>query len=347
NWHRLINNPVVIDCLDSSLSNYKSEINCGRFLERFTQTPYIYHFTHLFNAVEIIKSRKIMSRNKAEGKFANAAGNLVDRRSTAHAFARFYYRPQTPTQFYNECLGMDAESGYWKEWRYWDGEWITNRKWQTYYPQACKLGLPKCPMPVFFKFDLEEVISKMQDKCYYSTGNMQTNWANVLKITNEPNGLNTKYVYSTIEDGLEYYKEFSQQEFLVLDEFDFSDLQSFEIICFDGAQAKILKNKLVGDKIVDKITIDDRLDVFHRNNRQIQISDKGDAIAISANYRGDAHFVFKCSDKSIVNTQHTEVLKESDDTISVYPKIEFAKTDLPVEVHFVDERNRDWIVYKN
>ena len=347
NWHHLRNNPVVIDRLDNYLSKYKAEFNCSIFIERFTQTPYIYHFTHLFNAVEIIKSRKIMSRNKAEGKFANAAGNLVDRRSTAHAFARFYYRPQTPTQFYNECLGMDAESGYWKEWRYWDGEWITNRKWQTYYPQACKLGLPKCPMPVFFKFDLEEVISKMQDKCYYSTGNMQTNWANVLKITNEPNGLNTKYVYSTIEDGLEYYKEFSQQEFLVLDEFDFSDLQSFEIICFDGAQAKILKNQLVGDKIVDKITIDGRLDVFHRNNRQIQISDQGDAIAISANYRGDAHFVFKCSDKSIVNTQHTEVLKESVDTISVYPKIEFAKTDLPVEVHFVDERNRDWVVYKN
>ena len=96
-----------------------------------------------------------MSRNKAEGFFADAAGSNVHRRDTAHKYARFYFRPQTPTQFYNECLGMDYTMG-------------------KYYNRALGLNLPKCPMPVFFKFNLNEVIMKMSDKCYYSTGNMQT-----------------------------------------------------------------------------------------------------------------------------------------------------------------------------
>lgn len=29
-------------------------------------------------------------------------------------------------------------------------------------------GLPMCPMPVFFKFDLQEVLAKHPDLCYYS-----------------------------------------------------------------------------------------------------------------------------------------------------------------------------------
>jgi hypothetical protein len=51
--------------------------------------------------VEIIKNRKIQSRNKAKIK-GDAAGNVVHRRGDAHDYARFYFRPHTPTQFYNE-----------------------------------------------------------------------------------------------------------------------------------------------------------------------------------------------------------------------------------------------------
>ena len=174
-WQKLKENPQVIERLHTTLRKYEAEFNSITFLERFQHTtPYIYHFTHLFNAIDIIKSRKILSRHKAEGQFSNAAGNLVARRSTAHDYARFYFRPQTPTQFYNECLGLDSQSGYLKTWKYWDGHWIQCSKWKTYYPQARNLGLPKCPIPVFFKFELKEVMMKMLDKCFYSTGNMQT-----------------------------------------------------------------------------------------------------------------------------------------------------------------------------
>lgn len=357
NWRILRRNPSVIDRLDDVLKKFIAEFNCADFVDNFPQTPYIYHFTHLFNAIDIIKSRKILSRNRAEGHFSNAAGNLVDRRSTAHNYARFYYRPQTPTQFYNECLGWDS---------------TLQTSWgKSYYPQALNLGLPKCPMPVFFKFDLEEVVSKMSDKCCYSTGNMQTNWASVIKIVDNPNRIMTEFLYNNISDAYEmafyyddkdgkfkfdkkahimylnYIREQSQQEFLVWDELDFSDLNSLEIICYDKEQADILKSQLDGDSIIDRITTDKNNDVFHRNNRKLNIWNNGDTLMISSDYQGDGCFELKTTDKHIVIIDGTTVIKETADTITAYPNVEFSKTSVPLEVHFVDERNRDWLIYKN
>ncbi|MBK7887252.1 MAG: DUF4433 domain-containing protein [Bacteroidetes bacterium] len=127
--------------------------------------------------MEIIKNKKILSRNKAIG-FADAAGAVVGRRHTAHEFARFYFRPQTPTQFYNECLGLDIND--------------------KYYESALRLGLPKCPIPVFFRFNLQEVLLKLRDKCYMSNGNMQTNWAVVKPVLQMLSKFNFSDVYSTI-----------------------------------------------------------------------------------------------------------------------------------------------------
>lgn len=331
NWQILRKNPLV-DKLSDALKKYVIELNCADFVDRFPREPYIYHFTHLFNAIDIIKSRKIKSRNRAEGQFSNAAGNLVNRRNEAHNYARFYYRPQTPTQFYTECLGWDS--------------YLRTSWGKSYYTQARNLGLPKCPMPVFFKFDLAEVISKFPDICYYSTGNMQTNWASIKKVSDNPNGLNTTYVYSTIQDGFDTYKKYSQQEFLILDEFDFSELHSFEIICFDEEQEEILKNQLKGDAIVEKITVGG-YDIFHRSNRQIRITDNGDVVSITSDYQENACFKLITTDKHIISIAGTKVLNEAANTITAYPNIEFSKTNNPVEVHFIDEKNRDWMIYKN
>lgn len=98
-------------------------------------------------------------------------------------------------------------------------------------------------MPVFFKFELKEVMMKMLDKCFYSTGNMQTNWARVEKVRENPYSLNTEHLYSTVSD-FENYKQYSQQEFLVEEEFDFSTLDSFEIICYNDEYANLLKTQL-------------------------------------------------------------------------------------------------------
>jgi len=344
-WAELRKNAQIIDRLDTTLLKYQTEFNCVDFLERFRyKTPYIYHFTHLFNAIEIIKSRKILSRNKAEGQFANAAGNLVDRRDEAHNFARFYFRPQTPTQFYNECLGMDSESGYWKTWYYY-GE---HRKWKTYYQQAYNLGLPKCPMPVFFKFDLKEVIMKMSDKCFYSTGNMQTNWARIEKVSENPNAINTEHLYSTVSD-FENYKQYSQQEFLVEEEFDFSTLDSFEIICYNDEYANLLKAQLGNDPICEKIN-SKGWDIFHRGNRELDIRESETEVIISSEYKDNAYLSIR--GEGLLNIQilnPNNIQKETATEILVYPEIRFTKTEQPVEVRFVDLAigKREWLIYKN
>lgn len=343
-WQSLKNNSQIKERLNTTLQKYKAEFNSVNFLERFDRTPCIYHFTHLFNAIDIIKSRKILSRNKAEGYFANSAGNLVARRSTAHNFARFYFRPQTPTQFYNECLGMDSESGYWKTW-YYQGE---HRKWKTYYPQARNLGLPKCPIPVFFKFDLKEVLMKMYDKCFYSTGNMQTNWARVEKVSENPNDINTEHLYSSVSD-FENYKQYSQQELLVEEEFDFSILDSLEIICYNEGYVNLLKTQLGDDPICEKIT-SNGWDVFHRENRKLNFHETETEIHISSEYKDDAYISIQgqgLHDIQVLNPNN--IKKETANEILAYPEIRFIKTNKPIEVHFVDLSigKREWLIYKN
>lgn len=106
-------------------------------------------FSHIDNAVEIIKNRKIQSRNKATIK-GDAAGNVVHLRNDAHDYARFYFRPHTPTQFYNEFLGKNTSDGY-------DSK---NYGWVSWYEKARGLGFPKCPIPIFFRFSLQEVLFK-------------------------------------------------------------------------------------------------------------------------------------------------------------------------------------------
>lgn len=349
-WSRLRHNSQIVDHLSDSLSKYKAEFNCSTFVEQFDRVPYIYHFTHMFpNAVDIIKSRRILCRNKSNGHFANAAGNNVHRRATAHDFARFYYRPQTPTQFYNECLGMDKDSGYygWKFMGYdYNGRKIWDQAWKSYYPQALQLGLPKCPMPVFFKFSLEEVIAKMPDKCYYSTGNLQTDWADVVKVAECPTRLNVDHIYSTIKDGVEIYKQYSQQEFLIKDFFDFSRLNSFEIICYDEEQAELLKAQLVGDPICEKIT-SNGWDIYHRNNRELRITEDDLSISFLSEYHnGNASFKISgngLKDATILNPD--DIHRETDTYITSYPRLTLKKPLKDIEISFVDERSREWVVY--
>lgn len=345
-WQFLRHNPKIIDKLESTLSKYQAELNCIEFLEKFDRRPYIYHYAHLFNAIGIINERKIFSRQKGDGKFENSAGNLVARRDTAHNFARFYFRPQTPTQFYNECLGHDSSSGYLKTWQYWDGDWIRCSKWKTYYPQARNFGLPKCPMPVFFKFDLKEVLFKVAQKCYYSTGNMQTNWARVEKVSTNPNSLNTDYLYSTVDD-YQNYKQYSQQEFLVEEELDFSELNSFEIICYDNEQVKLLK-EFIGENnpICTKIHSDES-DIYHRGNRELRIETDEESVYICSDYQDSAYFSISHKNNLKIEIIEGSILREDAGQIIAYPHIKFSKSVKDIEVRFFDETNRNWLIYKS
>ena len=355
-WQNLSKNIYVKNCIGNISEKYNAQFNIVTFLEQLEnvgETPCIYHFTHLFNAIDIIKKRKILSRNEATGEFSNAAGKLIDRRKTAYDYARFYFRPQTPTQFYNECLGKDHGDDY--------------------YQQALKLGLPKCPMPVFFVFNLKEVLMKIPQKCFYSTGNMQTNWAQVEKIIDNPNKLNTECLYYDAKDVIKYakenaigydsidfnkhitefyskYKTYSQQEFLIENEFDFSILQSFEIICYNKEQAELLKSFLGDDIICEKISSSDSGQVFHKKNRQIFMKESNKELLFSSNYNNNAYLSIRGEGiKNIEILNPKDIQKETIDEIIIYPEIKIIKTIEPIEIYFVDNtlEKREWLIYKN
>lgn len=316
----------------------------------------VYHFTHITNALEIINSQKILSRNKASG-FSDAAGSVVGRRHTAHNFARFYFRPRTPTQFYNECLGKDTNSGKngWTKNSY--GEWV--EVWKSDFPKAKNLGLPKCPIPVFFQFDLQEVIIKMADKCYASNGNMQTNWAKVYPLKEIISTFNFEDVYSSInntsDNDWRTYINHSQQEFLIKDFFDFSELQKFKII----VRTKSDRMQLLGlldenDPIRSKIVVDSsETSIFHNENRRIDYSIKDKIVTISSDYEGDGFakglFELEIENSTMYKIKSGNVVSKKDNTIYFYPNIEidFEEDSFCFITKFHDKvTNKSWEIIK-
>lgn len=298
---------------------------------------YIYHFTHIQNATKIIQSQTILSRNKAHD-IADAAGTVVQRRGTSHDYARFYYRPQTPTQYYNECLGADID--------------LRN------FDQAQKLGLPKCPIPVFFRFNLQEVLLTMKDKCYISNGNMQTNWAKENPISQMMSSFTFKDLYSTIFDTSDNdwrtYIRYSQQEFLVKDHFDFSNLRDVQIIVRSNEDRDQLKALLERDEFARKIIVDNpSIDVFHYGNKKIEYSYRDGILSVNTDYKGDGihhgeiHLdFFSETPYDIINGQVINII---DKRIVAYPGL---TVKIPESASFQllfhdDRKDESWQIFTN
>lgn len=363
-WKTLFENPAIIEKEEFYKKAFKSQVNGMKFLERFPiESPKIYHFAHLFNAVNILKDRKILSRKRAQGHFENSAGSNVHRRDTAHSFARFYYRPQSPTQYYNEGLGVDSHMSKLR-YRLVGYTDYGKKIWDEYeecpttkYYRAKRLDSPKCPMPVFFELDLQEVINQNIDKCFYSTGNMQKDNSSVIKLSDDPYKLNTEKVYSTIADGIDMYKAYSQQEFLIKDHLDFSKLHKIRIICFNDEQANILKEILGDDAICSKITTDTStscyIDVFHRENRGIQLYETEDFVRVSTDYEDAYALEVDCKDIDslhILENEKNNITSINGSKIQAQHSIAFYKSATPVTVRFVDLEDfgkRSWLLYSN
>jgi hypothetical protein len=313
----LENNPTIDYETSLYIEKYLSENIHKRFVYNLKKqhsnwAGYVYHFTHLTNALEIIKNRQITSRNIAlKGtKFSDAAGSVVNRRHDAHDYARFYFRPQTPTQFYNECLGKD---------------YLSDK-----YDQALNLGLPKCPIPVFFKFSIDEIFKNQFDKCFISNGNLQTNWARIGTVSEMYNLFDFDDVYSTIQttsDGdWRTYINKSQQEFLVRDQFDFLDINNYEILVRNQSDLFQLKHLLKDyPDVIQKIRIagyDD--DIYLNNNKEIEYNINGNSVTVSTDYCGNGirsgYFEMEIGNRTY-KINSGQVLSRSENIIRFYPSI--------------------------
>lgn len=343
NWLNLKANKRVEELLGSYVTDEINKNASLNFIDKIEQQwsewkGSIYHFSHIDNAVEIIKNRKIQSRNKANIK-GDAAGNVVHRKGDAHNYARFYFRPQTPTQFYNEFLGKNTTDGY-----------ETHGNWISWYDKARGLGFPKCPIPIFFRFSIKEVLFKYENKCCVSNGNMQADSTQFNSIEKMLDKFNFDYLYSNMSYDKEHnrkYMNYSQQEFLVKDELSFSNIFEFEIICPSEADRTLLINLLGNEHkdIFSKIVVDRRY--YNNENPRVRIEEEDSELHISTNFSGEGYFVLNgTSDIKEMKILVGDVTKTSKDKIIFKSNISLGNVKQNLQLNFIDESNRSWFVYQ-
>lgn len=364
-WSELFNNMKVREHIKNFEQIYKYRSGYVTFLnklQRKRRNPKVYHFSHLFNAIDIIRSKRILSRDRALElgllKF-DSAGSVISRSLAAHKYARFYFRPCTPTQYYNEALGADSQLG----------EYNKRGEWRSKYPSAFNLGLPKCPVPVFFRFDLEEILSSMGPNCYYSDRNMQSDCPHIYPVREKPEMLVVEHLYSTMQGAfmkatagggydrelhlyeMDLVKMYSQQEFLVEKEFDFSKLKNYEIICYDKHYAELLKSLIGDDSICDRITYISNEELFERENRSIDFISTDTYTMITSDFRDEHYYVVKSPNLKDIEfaIDSDSVISESPNEIKLRNKVKWSSTLLPLQVFFVDPnaRTKEWLIYEN
>lgn len=330
NWTALKENKRVEELLGSYVADELNKNATLNFIDKIEQQRSkwkgsIYHFSHIDNAVEIIKNRKIQSRNRAKIQ-GDAAGNVVHRRGDAHDYARFYFRPQTPTQFYNEFLGKNQTD--------------------KFFEKARNLGFPKCPIPIFFRFSLKEVLFKNEKKCCVSNGNMQKNATQFKPVDQMLDKFNFQYLYSDIEDDLENYMNYSQQEFLVKDELSFQDLFDFEIVCSSESDRTLLIN-LIGNEhkgIISKIIVDRSF--YNNENPRVRIEEEDSELHVSTDFNGNGYFVLNVNnDIKEIEIISGNVSKIEKDKIIFNSYVSLGNVKQKIQLNFIDESNRNWFIY--
>jgi hypothetical protein len=274
---------------------------------------FVYHFTHLENALNIIKDRKILPRNKAT--FKNSAGNSFINTTLDEIknFTRFYFRPLTPTQYYNEGLGRETKAG----------------------------DLPQCPVMIFFKFDLKEVLEKKENQCYVSNGNLRhyptTKFGNNFEFLKSFNFKNLYCKYGECDHWS--FINASQQEFIVKDEFDFSDIENFQIICRTEFDKEVLLN-LIGanNPIIDKILVDQSY--YYQYNSFVEVESEEHILKVKIPYRGKAESIKIISTKKI----DSYIIN---DTIKSQKSVELETSyDGVYKIYYLNETTRqDWLIY--
>jgi hypothetical protein len=183
---------------------------------------YVYHHTHLENAVSILRDRSLKCRNNlSANSFKDSAARHVIQttRNPVKNYARFYFRPLTPTQYCNENLGLTD---------------LSNR----YGNQ------PMCPVPIIFRIALKAILSIENIQWKVSLGNManpQTEFDNTMNIVQK---FDFQCVYADIRT--ERGKYSSQQEFLIKSQLNFDQLKDEDItIIFQDENARYSLKRMI------------------------------------------------------------------------------------------------------
>lgn len=205
---------------------------------------YIYHFSHIENAVKILNENSLKSRSHAEFKDSASQGVISQTDEAKKQFARFYFRPHTPTQYYVENLGQGSKT-------------IESLGEETV-----------CPVPVFFKIPIEQVLNQI-DQWQVSLGSMAVPSMKYGAEKEIIEHFDFDGLYQTREDlGFERYKVAAHQEFLVPKQLPLEGLD-VELVVQNEWSMATLKTLLGSSDWKKKVKIDKEL--FLNKNSQLQI----------------------------------------------------------------------------
>jgi len=116
-----------------------------RRTERRVWPQYAFHYTDLRNAVRILETNSLLSRQQLEsmGALPVSSGSnevLAWTETWIKDCVRFYFRPKTPTQYYAEGVKSQV------------------------FLKTSKFPDAHCPVPVFFLFDLADLLCMQETK---------------------------------------------------------------------------------------------------------------------------------------------------------------------------------------
>lgn len=182
---------------------------------------YAFHFTDVSNAASILRSGRLYSRRQALNHNVmmndNASRQVIDiTDSEVISNVRFYFRPQTPTQYYNE--------GY-------------------KHPLLRFHGDPNAnvPVPVFFLFDLEKLLTHPDVE--FSEVSQAGHRATTCKGIEAFSRFNFNYIYDNTYDNFSITKNYRQAEILIPNHIDINNYLSY-VLCRNSIEQTTLLNLL-------------------------------------------------------------------------------------------------------
>ncbi|MFP3591337.1 DarT ssDNA thymidine ADP-ribosyltransferase family protein [Chryseobacterium sp. SIMBA_038] len=296
-------------------------------LEQFNGSaePMIYHFSHLNNAVSIIREKAIKCRGSAVFLDSAGSGIISQTIDDRKDFARFYFRPKTPTQYYIENLGRGNES-------------------------LEKIGSdPICPVPVFFVIPLKEALEQDWNVSIGSLASPQTEYGKDIEILKK---FDFEGVYQNMPPlSWQRFRIASHQEFLLKDQLDLSDCNFDLVVQNESAKESLLS--MLGDlapRYRSKIKIDESF--YNGDNAQIKIDKNSDQIKASITIPHDGTFILQHSStsewhsiKSAIKSQFNNndwITTFGDKNIVFQGYLEHIKYKI-----FYNYRGRQWLVQTN
>ena len=186
---------------------------------------------------------------------------------------------------------------------------------------------------------------------------MQTNWAVVKPVLQMLSKFNFSDVYSTIfntSDGdYRTYINYSQQEFLIKDEFDFTSIINFDII----VRSENDKDELIR-RIGEKSQYANRIkvssysdDIYHNQNKDIECEYRDGILNISTDYSGNGYksgmFIVQFPSGTKYEMISGNVINATESMICAYPSLNIKfENHTSLKVYFQDEiKNTKWELY--